>query len=62
MGAGLLGPLIDRALAQYSMQGLNRTAAYSHAALSGVYGMLSIGLMVYYLSGLIDRARWTSAC
>ena len=32
------------------------TAAHGHAALFGVYGMLGIGLMLFCLRGLYDRA------
>jgi nitric oxide reductase subunit B len=41
------------------MQGLNMTAAHGHAALFGVYGMLGIGLMLFCLRGLSERAAWS---
>jgi nitric oxide reductase subunit B len=41
------------------MQGLNMTAAHGHAALFGVYGMLGIGLLLFCLRGLSDRAAWS---
>jgi nitric oxide reductase subunit B len=37
------------------------TAAHGHAALFGVYGMLGIGLMLFCLRGLTDRARWSDS-
>ena len=40
----------------YYVQGLNMTPAHGHAALFGVYGMLGIGLMLFCLRGLYDRA------
>lgn len=58
VGAGLLGFSINTPLALYYMQGLNMTAAHGHAALFGVYGMLGIGLMLFCLRGLFERANW----
>jgi nitric oxide reductase subunit B len=59
VGAGLLGFSINTPIALYYMQGLNMTAAHAHAALFGVYGMLGIGLMLFCLRGLTDRAAWS---
>jgi nitric oxide reductase subunit B len=59
VGAGLLGFSINTPIALYYMQGLNMTAAHGHAALFGVYGMLGIGLMLFCLRGLSDRAAWS---
>lgn len=59
VGAGLLGFSINTPIALYYMQGLNMTAAHGHAALFGVYGMLGIGLMLFCLRGLTDRAAWS---
>lgn len=59
VGAGLLGFSINTPIALYYMQGLNMTAAHGHAALFGVYGMLGIGLMLFALRGLSDRAVWS---
>jgi nitric oxide reductase subunit B len=59
VGAGLLGFSINTPIALYYMQGLNMTAAHGHAALFGVYGMLGIGLMLFALRGLSDRAAWS---
>ncbi|CAN5806746.1 nitric-oxide reductase large subunit [soil metagenome] len=58
VGAGLLGFSINTPIALYYMQGLNMTAAHGHAALFGVYGMLGIGLLLFCLRGLSDRAAW----
>ena len=58
VGAGLLGFSINTPIALYYMQGLNMTAAHGHAALFGVYGMLGIGLMLFCLRGLTERAAW----
>ena len=59
VGAGLLGFSINTPIALYYMQGLNMTAAHGHAALFGVYGMLGIGLLLFCLRGLTDRAAWS---
>ncbi|MBS0446870.1 MAG: nitric-oxide reductase large subunit [Proteobacteria bacterium] len=56
VGAGLLGFTINPPASLYYVQGLNLTAAHGHAALFGVYGMLGIGLMLFCLRGLFDRA------
>ena len=59
VGAGLLGFSINTPIALYYLQGLNLTAAHGHAALFGVYGMLGIGLLLFCLRGLSDRAVWS---
>ncbi|MBI3284898.1 MAG: nitric-oxide reductase large subunit [Burkholderiales bacterium] len=59
VGAGLLGFSINTPLALYYMQGLNMTAGHGHAALFGVYGMLGIGLLLFCLRGLSERAAWS---
>ncbi|MFZ6746745.1 nitric-oxide reductase large subunit [Undibacterium sp. JH2W] len=59
VGAGLLGFSINTPIALYYMQGLNMTAAHGHAALFGVYGMLGIGLLLFCLRGLSERALWS---
>jgi nitric oxide reductase subunit B len=56
VGAGLLGFAINPPASLYYVQGLNMTAAHGHAALFGVYGMLGIGLMLFCLRNLYDRA------
>jgi nitric oxide reductase subunit B len=40
------------------MQGLNTTTVHAHAALFCVYGMLGIGLMLFYLRVLRVRDMW----
>jgi len=59
IGAGLLGFSINTPIALYYLQGLNMTPAHGHAALFGVYGMLGIGLLLFCLRGLSDRALWS---
>ena len=57
VGAGLLGFAINPPASLYYVQGLNMTPAHGHAALFGVYGMLGIGLLLFCLRGLYERAR-----
>ena len=57
--AGLLGFTLNTPIALYYMQGMNMTAAHGHAALFGVYGMLGIGLLLFCLRGLSNRAAWS---
>jgi nitric oxide reductase subunit B len=59
IGAGLLGFTVNTPIALYYMQGMNMTAAHGHAALFGVYGMLGIGLLLFCLRGLSERAAWS---
>jgi len=59
IGAGLLGFSVNTPIALYYMQGMNLTAAHGHAALFGVYGMLGIGLLLFCLRGMSDRAAWS---
>ncbi len=61
VGAGLLGFAINPPASLYYVQGLNMTPAHGHAALFGVYGMLGIGLLLFCLRGLYDRARHADA-
>lgn len=58
VGAGLFGFLINPPIALYYMQGLNTTPLHGHAALFGVFGMLSIGLMLFVLKGLTIKFVW----
>jgi nitric oxide reductase subunit B len=56
VGAGLFGFMINPPLALYFMQGLNTTPVHGHTALFGVYGLLSLGLMLL-LSRVLGGAR-----
>ena len=42
----MFGFLINPPIALYYMQGLNTTPVHAHTALFGVYGLLSLGLML----------------
>jgi nitric oxide reductase subunit B len=58
VGAGLFGFLINPPLALYYMQGLNTTPVHAHTALFGVYGLLSLGLVLLVARLLSGGAAW----
>ncbi|MFO7609906.1 MAG: nitric-oxide reductase large subunit [Candidatus Krumholzibacteriia bacterium] len=58
VGAGLFGFLINPPLALYYMQGLNTTPVHAHTALFGVYGLLSLGLVLLMARFLTGRRPW----
>jgi nitric oxide reductase subunit B len=58
VGAGLFGFLINPPIALYYMQGLNTTPVHAHTALFGVYGLLSLGLLLVVLRRLYPEGVW----
>jgi nitric oxide reductase subunit B len=58
VGAGIFGFLINPPIALYYMQGLNTTPVHGHAALFGVYGLLSLGLVLLILRRLQPQGVW----
>ncbi|MFT5289684.1 MAG: nitric oxide reductase subunit B [Planctomycetota bacterium] len=60
VGAGLFGFMINPPVALYYMQGLNTTPVHGHAALFGVYGMLSLGLILLVMRKLTGQRPWRS--
>jgi len=58
VGAGIFGFLINPPIALYYMQGLNTTPVHAHAALFGVYGLLSLGLVLVVLRRLFPEGVW----
>ncbi|MCL4822372.1 MAG: nitric-oxide reductase large subunit [Vicinamibacteria bacterium] len=58
VGAGLFGFLINPPIALYYMQGLNTTPVHAHAALFGVYGLLSLGLVLVVARRLSGFVAW----
>ena len=58
VGAGLFGFLINPPIALYYMQGLNTTPVHAHTAMFGVYGLLSLGLVLLILRRLRPDATW----
>ncbi|NLT69039.1 MAG: nitric-oxide reductase large subunit [Acidobacteria bacterium] len=58
IGAGLFGFLINPPIALYYMQGLNTTPVHGHTALYGVYGLLSLGLVLMVARFLTRGRTW----
>ena len=58
VGAGVFGFLINPPIALYYMQGLNTTPVHAHTALFGVYGLLSLGLILVVLRRLAPAREW----
>lgn len=58
VGAGVFGFLINPPIALYYMQGLNTTPVHAHAALFGVYGLLSLGLILLILRCIQPNRVW----
>jgi nitric oxide reductase subunit B len=58
VGAGVFGFMINPPLALYYMQGLNTTPVHGHTALFGVYGLLSLGLVLLVARFLSGRRTW----
>jgi len=58
VGAGLFGFLINPPIALYYMQGLNTTPVHAHTALFGVYGLLSLGLVLVIARVLTGHRVW----
>ncbi len=58
VGAGLFGFLINPPIALYFMQGLNTTPVHAHTALFGVYGLLSLGLVLLIARKIGSDRPW----
>jgi nitric oxide reductase subunit B len=58
LGAGVFGFLINPPIALYYMQGLNTTPVHAHTALFGVYGLLSLGLVLLVARRLSGARVW----
>jgi len=58
VGAGVFGFLINPPVALYYMQGLNTTPVHGHTALFGVYGLLSLGLVLVMARLLTLGRAW----
>jgi len=58
VGAGLFGFLINPPIALYYLQGLNTTPVHAHTALFGVYGLLSLGLLLIVMRRLWPQRVW----
>jgi nitric oxide reductase subunit B len=59
LGAGVFGFLINLPIVSYYEIGTALTANHGHAAMMGVYGMLSIGLALFCLRYIIPQKFWS---
>jgi len=58
LGAGVFGFLINLPIVNYYEHGTYLTMNHAHSALFGVYGMISIALLLFSWRGLVDKAYW----
>ncbi len=59
LGAGVFGFLINLPVISYYEIGTLLTANHAHAAMMGVYGMLSVGLALFCLRYIIPEKHWS---
>jgi len=59
LGAGVFGFLINLPVVNYYEHGTYLTVNHGHGALFGVYGMLSVALMLFSWRGLVERKYWS---
>ncbi len=59
LGAGVFGFLINLPMVNYFEHGTYLTVNHAHGALFGVYGMLSIALLLFSWRGMVDRKYWS---
>ncbi len=60
LGAGMFGFSINLPIINYYEHGTYLTANHGHAALFGVYGMLSISLMLFSWRSLVKNEYWNN--
>jgi nitric oxide reductase subunit B len=58
LGAACFGFLINLPIVNYYEHGTYLTMNHAHGALFGVYGMLSIGLLLFSWRGLVSKEYW----
>jgi len=58
LGAAVFGFLINLPIVNYYEHGTYLTMNHGHGALFGVYGMLSIGLLLFSWRGLVKKEQW----
>jgi nitric oxide reductase subunit B len=59
LGAGVFGFLINLPIVNYFEHGTYLTVNHGHAALFGVYGMLSVALMLFCWRGMVSSKYWS---
>ncbi len=60
LGAGVFGFLNNLPLANYYEHGTYLTVNHAHGALFGVYGMLSIALLLFSWRGMVEKSQWSN--
>ena len=58
VGAGIFGFLINLPIVSYFETGTLLTINHGHAAMTGVFGMLGIGLVVFTIRQTVDETLW----
>ncbi|MEK7353504.1 MAG: cbb3-type cytochrome c oxidase subunit I, partial [Chloroflexota bacterium] len=58
LGAGVFGFVINLPIINYYEHGTYLTVNHAHTALFGVYGMLSISLLLFAWRGLVENQYW----
>jgi nitric oxide reductase subunit B len=58
VGAGVFGFLINPPIALFYLQGLNTTAVHAHGSMFGVYGLLSLGLVLLIVQTVYNKRAW----
>ncbi|MBN1569345.1 MAG: cbb3-type cytochrome c oxidase subunit I [Acidobacteria bacterium] len=58
LGAGVFGFLINLPVVNYFEHGTYLTVNHAHGALFGVYGMLSVALLLFSWRGLVEKQQW----
>ncbi|MEJ5377313.1 MAG: cbb3-type cytochrome c oxidase subunit I [bacterium] len=58
LGAAVFGFLINLPIVNYYEHGTYLTMNHGHGALFGVYGLLSIGLLLFSWRGLVRKEHW----
>lgn len=59
IGAGALGFLINAPAINYFEHGTQWTSAHAHTSMAGVYGMLSLAIMMFVLRNVSKKEIWT---
>ena len=59
LGAGVFGFLINPPIVLYYIQGTNTTPLHAHTALYGVYGTLSLALMLFAMRHVVPLRAWS---
>ena len=59
VGAGIFGFMINPPIILYYIQGINTTPIHSHTSLFGVYGLLSVSLLLFAMRNIVRMQAWS---